>query len=437
MAKRILISFMGITKYKTAEYTYADQGKEYTYELTHFGQNALINSYIPRKEAGKKPDKVYLFVTPDIINSANTPETAVYDAADMSKGMNNYAYLKEELSHSAGNTEVIPVQYESTIQGIELFDLIKENILNQQEKEKIKLYIDATNSFRSVPITMFTVMNMIEKTYGSNVKFAGILYWMGNKTNTEFKLVDLLPVFNEKHIAEEIDRFNRTFYIGDIVQYVDTSNVNVKEMCEKLKGISDSLQMVNLDSLTKYLRESKTVVDRLLGSGMESPVLKTYVEAFSKTINSLVMDNDFFTQLKVADELMEREQIQVAITLLEAAYIHFICDLLVKNGAKLPKNEKDRYTIAKYTAAEIGLDFAGRRVDDTHNYDLAVKIIKTLYKTVSSEKRRGYKRSIRKFLDIRNEMNHGNYSGDNIYDIKMTAKDFSSTLRLLHKTLYI
>ena len=165
-------------------------------------------------------DKLYCFVTKEVIADGNaTPDRIDYETArDQKIRPNNYLYLQDEIAKQNLNVPLAKVIYKETDEGITFFDELENSVFKDyaDRNEEIELYIDTTNAFRSIPLSMLSVLNLVDVVY-KNVTVKSVFYWMTmSYKNIEFTFSDITFVNRDNRIAAELERFEQTFMISDL-----------------------------------------------------------------------------------------------------------------------------------------------------------------------------------------------------------------------------
>lgn len=459
MYRSILITFTGITAYFKA--MYCDGEKEYE---NYQGSIPLSVNVIPQHQGGRNLSEIYCFATPEVLGAEINPDTIsdygeirsfLRDSGVRNAFVNNYEYLKREIQQSVPAASVQSILFNQNISGIDLYKMIDENIL-KRTNDKILLYVDTTNCFRSIPISMFTVLNLIEKNY-PHVKIRGIYYWKdANKTVSGiryYELDDLLETFNEKHIAEEIDQFSRTYYMSDIERYLDTTNENVKMLCQELKKISDAVQYVNIMDLVNHIRTVISLAETLLSSN-PGAVLEAYLRPLYETYVREYNDDPILMAINVAETMYSKKLIQLAATFMEAVYDQILIEAVKTRGYDIEVlDERVQYSCIKVVEANLQLrkDFRQYRSIDAdirnlkrvHNppedkfFEICSQLntaYKDLWRVRPSGGRTVLRGSINSFLEnVRNPMNHGD--GTKEANTDAYIKDFIKAIDELYARL--
>ncbi len=384
MKKKVFISFLGITAYWQGNYCFDLEHIEKEQNVEYFGQVPLIGRLMDHTDG--EIVNISFFVTPEVIKGEITPEIVENygDVRDKHpKKPNNYEFLKRRLTdlYPCIENSIQPISMEMNESGMELYPKIVDKILSRfLPDDEVELYIDSTNCMRSVPLSMFTVLNVIEKAY-SNVNVKGIYYWkdQSKKTSTGkeiYTIEDLVRTFNDNRLAEELDHFQRTMHITQyITQDEETDTTDIKGLKAILKKLEIAMQYVNIMDLVIYSRQLLSVTDKIINASDTGIILKTYLKSLQQTYSSY-MDNDNVNMaINIAKGLYKAGQIQIGVTFLEAIYNQILREAMKKNLSNDDKktfdelSENKMYKLEKYCELALCLrkGIASIKINDEYN----------------------------------------------------------------------
>ena len=471
MKKRVFISFLGTTIYWAGNYCFDLNHTAEEQNVEYFGQIPLIRRLT--EDGNGKLDNISFFVTDQVMGGITPAEAEDYSTLGSMKPRpipNNYLYLVKRLKELYPDIEntIQPVSMEMNESGMELYPKIVDSILSKfSEKDEVELYIDTTNCMRSVPLSMFTVLNVIEKAFG-NVRVKGIYYWRDQSVNTPsgkriYTIEDLVQTFNDNKLAEELGHFQRTMHITPyITQNASTDTKNIRNLKKILRDLEESMQYVNIMNLVENSRKLVSVTDKIINDPNTGIVLKTYLKPLKQTYSRYMDPDDIYAAIKIANGLYsDAQQIQISVTFMEAIYNRILYLAVKKQLAGSEKivfaslSKGKVYKLEKYTELSLCLrteayenqlnrayeDLSRNAGLDEKNLFAAIdRNLEELYKKNSKppvcyRKIQGSNRKIsqiiNRFMDFRNEINHGD--GKTQQDEKEVISSYLEVLKYLYK----
>ena len=485
--KRILVSFVGLTVYNNAEYVLSETESH----QCCFGQIPLL-LYFQRE--GKPIDSLYCFVTDMVIDKQNaTPDKITYDEVkkrnkDKKDGKtirpNNYRYLEDEIGkREISLSSLKPVIYNENDEGIRFFDMLENNVFTDFDlnNEQVEVYFDTTNAFRSIPLSMLSVVNLVDVMH-KNVSVKAIYYWMTlNDKNNRFRLSDISSINRDNRIAAELERFEQTFMISDLNEtyFKDAKpDKRLKKLFLELNGINQALQYVNLTDLVGHVEKAQQQLELICGRENNGELLErylilkpylTHMNMEYAQITKGCAENDLEIAIRIAEKLNNNEQIQLSVTLLEAVYNEILKRVLEKSGVVLSdKKSSVVYESVQHFDAALGLK-QDRKEDEitearqhTLNNDKYLSNSKmtkeeftayyqNLFNTIDSvsqdisnklpDSGKEFKYAISQFMGkVRNKINHGNlelgsHTEKNKREIKKVVNDYIRVIREINSIL--
>lgn len=433
----IFITFIGTTIYNNANYHMGND--VYT---GHFGTIAQIRNVA-------KPDKlnkVYCVVTDQVVaEDLLTPDQQEVYPGERDKNSqkpNNYEYFKKEINDIVINgncliksTDKIKIDINSS--GLDFYNIFNNNVLSKiDSNEEVILHIDTTNCFRSLPQTMFTVLKMIEK-FNTNVKISSIVYWRTDGDYNNFYYMDLIETFHNTQIAEDISYFFDSFHLpGFENQFTDTNTSSIiRQFNGELKSIEKYLQYANIEKLCLHIRQAVGLMRKMLSGEEEvNSVFIPYIQNIDTVYSKIIDKDDTTMSLNLANELLKRNQIQLAVTFLEAIFNRTIINIYYNSYPEKTFNKQKEYQIIKNASICLKLKYGKLKNIDDESLSDVQNFYLQLSKNHSSFPYRRLKGKkiitiISDFLDLRNAMNHGH--GDSVKNIENIFENFSHAIKLI------
>lgn len=194
-------------------------------------------------------------------------------------------YLKFLRSSAAGDSKCYIIKYGLDEQEMwENFDIFMH--IGEQLGEEDEVYLDITHSFRSIPLFIYLMLDLITiLRFKNSFKLAGLYYGMHDAIN-EFgyaPIIDLSPLYNITLWARGAYNFIN-FGNG----YLLTNLINDTNISEKIKNISD---LANINYIDDFKREVDSF-DYFLKTSSETsePVVKymhPYLYSFIKKFKGI------------------------------------------------------------------------------------------------------------------------------------------------------
>ena len=313
----------------------------------------------------EKPDEVALFYTGDVVKSENR-KPRKEDRGNERALMREYPTVKDDERPKPNNLEYIKelikiktkkrpihistIKYDLNASSIKLMNVIRRKVLDQHKDEEVMLVLDLTNSFRSIPFSMFMICNLIEQEY-PKLTLSAAYYWQimpqkyteENESGTKldvYRSVNLLKTYHANRIAAQLEQFQKTLQMPDIVfDYSVDENENLKNLFYELSEVSKQIQYVNIENLQKHISSVLNILDDInnwkeneLRLPNDFGYIDPYLNAIQKTFQGMYCEDKAEMSILIAKELLEKGQMQISITFLEAIYHTLLIDLLLNYG---------------------------------------------------------------------------------------------------------
>lgn len=418
MSPTIFLSFLGTSDYIECNYEF-DEGIKFT---TKYTQIAIILKH--REEI----DKCLFFLT------------------DESKKRNwgGEGKLESELKNHRIEPSLIesfdiPNGFDNE-QLREIFHLIVTNI-----PENASLIIDVTHSFRSLPITLSSVLEYLKRI--KNVSIQSIYYGafeaLGTAKETKEMLlsernVKILNITFLSAIQDWTSAIEHFLKFGNVTKLHNLSLKDLKpilaqtqgkdEIADKIRGIVNFLNSLlealytcrspyifkKLDELTSIIQK----IDYITEKNYLLPQLNEPFKKFRDKISSIQSDNKIYSTIKLVEWCIDFQWIQQGYTLLQESLISY----LLKSCQNDYMNEENRNCLSS--------------------------ALNLIYKQTLKEKRESNKKKIKEYFtkfqehielaklyhdlsQYRNDINHAGYN-----DTPMSSDKFKSKLKeCYHNTI--
>ncbi|MBO8126745.1 MAG: TIGR02221 family CRISPR-associated protein [Firmicutes bacterium] len=148
--------------------------------------------------------------------------------------------------------------------------------IGESLEENDEIYLDITHGFRSIPLFMYLMMDLINVLQFKNIKLAGLFYGMLD-ARADFgyaPIVDLSPLFNISmwiRGAYNFINFGNGYLLADLI---DNEKVSAK-----FKNISEQ---VNINYINDFKREIDRLNSLLEAGVADEPVVK-YMQPYLKS----------------------------------------------------------------------------------------------------------------------------------------------------------
>ena len=447
---KVYLTTLGTTKYRDSKYYINNDGFDVNSPDYHFGTIHYISN-----TCGDSNNKLYCFVTKEIIDSSSiTPDQKEYGTLEREETPNNYEYLKKELLDGTNIFKEEDINYiliDYDFSGIQLYSSIRDNILNKYKDDQIDLYVDITNSYRSIPLTMFPALRMIEN-FHHNVNLVSLFYWQertNDNINKYYSGTELLYTYNNILVAEEIGYFIDTFHIqstfGSQIEYEKGSLI--PELKEQLKKFENDLEYVNIKECRKDINDLLNKIRELKESDefRNNIAVQPYIEQLENTFNQIHNNDNFVFDMNIARQLIDKNQLQIAATFLEAIFYNIFVEAACKMEPDIDYEKVSddiAYKVSQYAKVKFfqnrnksGKDGSSNRyayklesrIDELFNSCGRLSFMKTTNNNKVNRVVNNY------FNNVRNPMNHGHGETNKISKIDNHVNEFIEALEIINR----
>ncbi|HNL06461.1 MAG TPA: TIGR02221 family CRISPR-associated protein [Chitinophagales bacterium] len=347
MARKVFISFLGTGHFKA-------NGSEREYSLTQYGFNDQTYDTSIVGLALKhflKPDIVYFFGTMksawedlylklgDINPSISINNEYANKLFELCNDANQSTPLNNELFENLvaalpNGSNIFPIKYGLNEQEIkENFEIFAKALATLKDGDEV--YLDISNSFRSLPLFATTALSYIQDVSGKKIKLQGIYYGMFEaKTNGIVPIVDLSYINQLQDWikgAHSLIHYGNGYLVSELME-----KDNQKIVSDKISNFTDSLLM-------NYMHEVKTHKDILTSlqkeddyTGPAKLILPTVFKNFTSAFSNLESISQY--QLALAKWHFNKKLYALSYLALIESIVSYVCE---KEGW-LETNETNR-----------------------------------------------------------------------------------------------
>ena len=303
---RVLIGFVGRGRYEEVVYTFEDG----------YGVRSCFTVDALRRRLD--PDELYLFGT----------EESSWDLVEKTLGGSNY----RKVTIPFGRTEE------------ELWEILRR-ILEEVEFEGKEVHIDITHAFRSIPIFVFTVVNLVSKV--KNAKVEGVYYGIRDaKKDNRVPVVNLLPLLRLNDFVDGFVAF-KNYGDGSVVAELIRETGprgEISRLANLLDSFSKAVGFTALEFIDGRSRSVADLLSRIENFPKELHALELLRDAFLETSRSLTEEGPLWSKhMKIVRWLFEKRRYSQALIALEEVVITAVLE-----SVKLdPYDEKVRLKVPK------------------------------------------------------------------------------------------
>ena len=281
---RVLIGFVGKGKYEEVVYTFGDGSGV----RTSFTVDALRRRLCP--------EELYLFGT----------EESIWEVAEKTLGGSSY----KKVTIPFGSREE------------ELWEILKK-ILEEVEFEGKEVHIDITHAFRSIPIFVFTVVNLVSKV--KNAKVEGVYYGMFEaRKDDRVPVVNLMPIVRLNDFVDSFVAF-KNYGDGSVVAELIRETKprgDLNRLANMLDSFSKAVGFTALEFIGKKARSVADILSRIESFPKELHALELLRDAFLETSRTLTEEGPLWKRhMKVVRWLFEKRRYSQALIALEEVVI--------------------------------------------------------------------------------------------------------------------
>ncbi len=342
MSRKILISFLGTGRYSKngseREYTttvYEFQNASYETSMVALALRHFLNidTLFMFGTMGSAWEALYLELTQDSVKNHDYANELFEkcSAADAETDLDETLFksLETVLGH---DSVICPILYGVNSDEIKNnFNLFANTLTKLKDGDEI--YLDISNSFRSLPLFATTALSYIQDVSGKKVKLAGIYYGMFEAKN---KKTGKVPIVNLDYITQLQDwikgahsfmEYGNGYLISDLMKKEGREMVG-----EKIEDFTNSLKM-------NYMHEVKTQKNVLTSlqsadyEGHAKLVLPTVFKSFTDQFSNLNKQSEY--QLALANWHFAKKSYAESYLAFIESIVSYVCEkesLVVTNN---------------------------------------------------------------------------------------------------------
>ncbi|MCO5232094.1 MAG: TIGR02221 family CRISPR-associated protein [Chitinophagales bacterium] len=407
MARKVIISFLGTSKYKECVYSSSEKGES---KVVQYVQTAIFDLYC--KDFSKN-DIAFVFLTDEAKEK-------------------NWEELKNEIGERVFTIlpiNDVPEGYSES----EIWNIFE--IVYQKIKKDDEIILDVTHSFRSLPMLQIVLLNFAQTL--KNVKISNILYGA-------FEAIGVPAYQIEKQIPDPVNRIaplldlttfsaiqSWTFAAQSFIQTGNPNAIrtlsmdNIKPILKESKG-SDKTAL-NLRNLMEAINNIQSIINTNRGRKI---IESNEIQKAKEAIENLNGDEMVFAPIKpllkqIRDKLIDfdkmphweaavkwcinHEMIQQGITQFQEGIISFICE---EFGLK-PEKLEDREIVSQ------SLNILDRNIKEDEWKEPSSSHKDTVKKLIIDSFIINHKSNYSKLTQLRNDINHAGYKENSLNDGKV------------------
>ena len=330
-------------------------------------------------------------------------------------------YLKQINSRAKGGSECIIIKYgiseNELLENVKKFISLADDLNNNDE-----IYIDITHSFRSIPIFMFLMIQLINALYQEkNITIKDIYYGMldaKREFNNEAPIIKLTLLNN---LLQWINGMHNFFYLGN--GYIITDILKKSSQRDKIKNkfklISD---LFNFNQIKpEIIKELISHIKRYTPSeNVNSQILSYFKEYFIRHLEKLnltaYLDNKpYLIELEFAKWNFDKHKYNNAYLGLNESLITFITHSYIRYNKEIKEKYKEPYNKDLRKAIPPILD---KLIDSLKNkIDININDLNYIVKI---------------FRKVRNNIAHPKPTGTSDNELEKYKKSFLTFYKILN-----
>ena len=407
MGRKVFISVLGTTKYRTCTYSFTKNNGDIFKCQTRFIQEATLD--LIEAQNWNENDRIYIFVT----KGDNGSEKKNWEVKDDTRDGESYIGLQKTLNDKGFKAKVESISIcdgngQDEIWGIfnDFYRLIEEGD---------ELYFDITHGYRYIPMLVLVLGNYTK--FMKNTVIEHISYGKFEVTEPEKPIVDLLPLTMLQNWTSAAASFREMGLVGGLVNALNDelnaktfqrkNSISLETLGKDLKSFEGQMltcrgkELIKGKKATAIKNMNKIIPREAL---LPSP-LKVILQAVLGSLSDFkVKSNDnIVSALKWCKQF---KLVQQGYTLCQEGLVTIICDRLASLN---PYDKAKKYR--DYWSAILGIK------DD-------VALDETLWQSTLAENRAlthailslDWVKNIRKeyssLTKKRNDVNHGGFTGN-------------------------
>jgi CRISPR-associated Csx2 family protein len=333
MSRKILISFLGTGRisntgsereYTTTPYEFNETSYETSIVALALRHFLNIDTLFMFGTMGSAWEALYLELTKNGVKN-HTYANELFDKCSVADAETDLdAMLFKPLEVVLGHDSVIcPIQYGVNTNEIKNnFNLFAKTLTKLRDGDEI--YLDISNSFRSLPLFATTALSYIQDVSGKKVKLVGIYYGMFEAKN---KKTGKVPIVNLDYISQLQDwikgahsfmEYGNGYLVSDLMKKEGHQSIG-----EKIEDFTNSLKM-------NYMHEVKTqksVLTSLQSADYEGHaklVLPTVFKSFTDQFSNLTKQSEY--QLALANwHFVKKSYAESYLAFIESI-VSYVCE---------------------------------------------------------------------------------------------------------------
>lgn len=282
-----------------------NEGEEY------YSQLEPTSKMILKKE--KSLDKIIILATP----KAQEPRKFIYNKK--SKKISAVDFYLERMKISdeekgkGKRVEVIDLDENKEKLGSaisETIDAIRQYWDINKNSDEINLWVDTQGGFRNVVLVMNAIISLLKV---DGIKPQGIYSMDFNRDKSVQDIIDQTNTYKIFDFVSGVNEFSRYGRVEQLEEYYKSINKDVPKEIQKMKSIVESIQMCDMVSFDKNLREFREMVNEL---SEKDTLLNIFWNQIKKDYGNLLSNS--CTGLDIVAWFYKKKFYQQAITYIEA-----------------------------------------------------------------------------------------------------------------------
>ncbi len=380
--KKIFISFLGTSNYLECNYTFSESEKY----LTRYTQIAIVNKY------HKELDKIIVFLTKDA----------------KSKNWEIEGGLKEQLERLIDAEKIKSCDIPDGFSEDELKEILK--IIDNAIENKVGLIIDATHSFRSLPLNLSAIINYLKITKKIKVEtiYYGAFEKLGNPRDIEKlqpaeRLVPMLDLTFLSSLQDWTIAINNFLEFGNVnllsklskdsiypilkeSRGKDEFASNLRYVIEQLEKLVSNIYTCRIKVLVKFdYKKLKSNLDNLISDELLIFQLKKPFIDLKERLDGL-SDDPFKNVILLVQWCIDFKWIQQGYTLLQEGLI--------------------TYLLKKHNFNYLNLDFRNALAQKLNRDNIKVEIQEEEKDKIISLNIESFSNVFKSLTVLRNDINH-------------------------------
>jgi CRISPR-associated Csx2 family protein len=295
-----------------------------------------IYKYFQEKSQNVKFDKEYY----DFLQELREQGGQNFNAGHLSSSLKELegtidSYLKSVYQNAEGGSKIKIIKYgRNDSELTENMDLLMQ--LEDKINNKDEIYIDITHSFRSIPIFLYVIMDLLQTVSDKDIKIKGVYYGMYALTEEDIKQVPIVDISQVLNISKWDKAAENFIKYGDGKELAKLTKQQYPEISEMLLDISESLSINDIREFNNQINDFMELLNSK--QNIISPPFKyiyPYLKKFAEKFSTL---DKYESLLEFVLWFTSHNRKCMAYIALCEAYIAIICKAYGKEPYK--KNKK-------------------------------------------------------------------------------------------------